>query len=519
MRLTRTPFAVLLAIASCAGLGLGGNNAALIEAAKTGNGKAVQALIKQHADVNTREADGTTALHWAARANDVDTSRALLRAGARADQANRYGVTPLSLAASNGSAAMIEMLLKAGADPNSSLPEGETVLMTAARTGSVEALKLLLAAGADVHARESWVGETALMWAAMENHPEATKLLVESGAEVNARSRSSEIPRLPYPRVGLITMTFPRGGWTPLMYAAREGARDAVRALADCGADLNLADPEGTTALMLAVINANYEVAAALLEKGANPNLADASGMTALYAAVDMHTLAWMQGRPAPRITGELNELDIVGMLLARGADPNASLRAPTLQRQHTVGDASLAAGTTPLMRAAKTGDVKMLRILLEHGADPMLRQRNSTTALMIGTGLGLRNDEDGRDLVTDADLIGGLTLLLTAGMDVNATNDQGQTALHLAAARGADVIVRFLAEQGAKLDAKDRQGLTPLDVALGRGVGGRGGRGGVVRQSTATLLRQLAGGTGAKPDDPVRKADDPIRKADGRAR
>ncbi|PYS38211.1 MAG: hypothetical protein DMG14_18505, partial [Acidobacteria bacterium] len=262
----------------------------LIEAVKAGDAQAVRAILKQRADVNASEADGMTALHWAVRANDMDTMQLLLRSGANAKAANRYGVTPLSLAATNGNAAMIEALIKSGADPNAALPEGETVLMTAA----------LVARGANVNAREKWQEETALMFAAAENNAAAVKVLVEAGADMNVHSKVWNFPEYKYETNGMAVFQLPRGGWTALMYAARQNAMDAAAMLADLKADLNATDPDGTTALQLAILNVHYDLAALLLKKGADPNVADNSGMTALYAAADMRSPAGMMTRPNP---------------------------------------------------------------------------------------------------------------------------------------------------------------------------------------------------------------------------
>jgi uncharacterized protein len=435
----------------------------LIDAIKAGNRQTARAALKQSRDVNTPEADGTTALHWAVRNDDVELARLLLRAGAKADAANRYGLTPLMLAAENGSAAAIDALLSAGASANAALPEGETVLMRAARTGKVEAMRALIARGATVDAREAWQGETALMWAAGQNHGAAVRLLVEAGANVNARSAKKTFPR---PRHG--NSVLPKGEWTPLMFAAREGAVEATRALIESGADLDAVDPDGTTALSYAVINAQFDVAALLLEKGAKPDVPDSAGMTALYAAVDMHTLPWMFGRPDPIVRSTLGSLDIVKLALEKGANPNVRLKNPTIQRYHSAGDQALGEGATPFMRAAKAGDVAVMRLLLQHGARPGALLRNHTTALMIASGYGWRdkNAQTSRDRAPDADIIAAIQQCLDSGLDINAFNDAGETPLHVAVGRSL-AIVKFLVEHGAKADMRDRRGRTPLDLTL----------------------------------------------------
>jgi uncharacterized protein len=439
--------------------------------------------------------DGTTPLHWAVRSGDLQTAERLLRGGASPNTANRNGVTPLLLAAINADAVMVEALLQAGADPNGSLSAGQTVLMTAARTGSATAVRALLAHGADVNAREQVLGETALIWAAAENHAAVIEALVGNGADVNGRSAS---PRFPLPeygdgKSGRLTV-LPRGSWTPLMYAARQNAVDAVRALADAGADLNLIDPDGTTALVIAVINAHYDLADVLLEKGANPDIGDVTGMTPLYAAVDLNSFPDTPGRPAPKPAGALDTVDMVKTLLRHGANPNVRLRAPILVRVHDRGDPTLGEGATPLMRAARKSDVALMRLLIEKGADPKLTTRTGASALLFASGFGGagRFAEYEERQATDAEILEAAVVCLQAGADVNAVNDAGQSALHLAAASRGDAFVRLLADHGARLDLKDRQGRTPLDIATGVGGRGRGGATPVVRDSTAALLRQL---------------------------
>jgi ankyrin repeat protein len=439
----------------------------LADAVKAGDRAAVRTLIQKKADVNAAEADGTTPLHWAVQADDPEMVRLLLSAGASARAANRYGVTPLQVAAVNGNAAVVGDLLKSGADANAVLPEGETILMTAARTGKVEALKVLLDHGADVNARERWFGETPLIWAAAENHAGAVRLLIERGADVNSRSALQKTEKR---RTGQSVLSL--GSWTPLMYAARENAIEAGRALVAARADLNLVDPDGATALVIAIINANYDFAALLVDGGADPNVVDKeAAMGPLYAAIDMHRLAVGHGRPNPRPSGALDAVDIVRRLLASKADPNARLKAPTMQRQHTAGDASLGAGATPFMRAAKSGEVDVLKLLLAAGADPAATMPNHSTALMFAAGLGWRDGSPAApsyDQGTPEDAVEAIKLLLASGADVNATNDNGDTALHIAVTgRGSEAIVRCLVESGANLKAPNKRGQTPLAAAM----------------------------------------------------
>ena len=471
----------------------GGSETRLADAVKSGNLPAVKELLKKHANVNAAETDGTTPLEWAVRADDVEMARLLLGAGANANAANRDGVTALSLAATNRSAAMTDLLLKAGADPKTKLPGGETVLMDAARTGNPDVVRLLLAGGADVNARESTYGENALMWAAAQNHADAARLLLEHGAEVNARAKLLDYPKDRFGLEGVITV-LPRGHWTPLMYAARQGSLATARVLVDAHADLNLTDPDSTTALVLAIINGHYDTAAMLVEKGADPNLADSAGMAALYAAVDMNTLGEVYGRPERTFPNQHSALDLIGMLLAHGANPNAKLLHPTLYRAHTPGEGTLAAGTTPIMRAAKNGDAAAMRLLLAHGADPTLTQKNGTTALMLAAGLGRGLGVFAKDYATDAQMLEGVKVLVARGVDVNAVDAKGDTAVHFAAL-SSDAIVKYLAEHGARLDIRDKQGRTPVDMAMGHGGPGRAGGPPVVRPQTAELIRSLMAG------------------------
>ena len=493
----------------------------LIDAVNRGDHAAVRTLLRDKTLVNQPAADGTTALHFAVQANDAELVKILLAAGANVKTANRYGLRPLTLAAENGSEPVVSLLLKAGADPNTVTDAGEPVLMTAARTGSVDAITRLIAAGADVNARERWFGETALMWAAGENHAAAVQALVRAGADINARSRVIDAPVLEFPRSGGPNSPFPRGGWTALMFAARQGAIDAARALADLGANLNLAalpqtdvplKPEemrsadngvGTSALVFAIINVHYDLAAVLLEKGANPNVLDLAGMGALYAAADMNSLQWVQGRPAPILNDKLDGVDIVRLLLQKGADPNARLKTRPLKRHHDAGSTlNLGEGTTPLMRAARTGDVAVLKALLDGGANPFLTLTDGTNALLLAAGQGyggVRGDGIRIVVPTPEDAAGSVQLLLDRGVDIDSFNTAGNTALHAAINRG-DAVVKVLASRHARL-IKNKAGVTPLDLASGGGAGrggragagrGGGGRGGAApRESTLAILRQ----------------------------
>ena len=519
MRLARVGLLVVLAVA---GLSAAGPAPSIVEAVKSGDREAVRALLRAKADVNKPEADGTTALHYAVQADALDLVTMLVRAGANVKAANRYGIQPITLAATNGSARVLGALIEAGADPNARTEAGEPVLMTAARSGNAEAVQTLLSRGADVKAREQWFGETALMWAASQNHAEVVRALAKAGADVNARSTVLEAPVLEFPRSGGPNSPFPRGGWTALMFAARDGATAAATALAELGANLNdVALPEtdiplkgddltsadrgiGTSALVFAIINSHFDLAAMLLDKGADPNVADVSGMAALYAAVDMNSIQWTQGRPAPIFTDRLDAVDVVKKLLEKGANPNARLKRPPLKRHHDAGTTlNFGEGATPLMRAARTNDVASMKALIDGGANPFATLPDRTTTLMIASGLGyngLRGEAIRIVVPTPEGAVEAATLLLERGVDVNAFNTAGQTALHGAVGRGEPVL-QLLISRGATL-FKNKAGFTPLDIALGQG--GRGGRGGVVREGAAAILRKLAADGGPKAPPPA---------------
>jgi uncharacterized protein len=475
------------------------NAAGIADAAKDDDLAQVRALIQERADVNAPEPDGTTALHWAARNDDIEMAKALIAAGANAKNTDRYGLAPLTLAAQRGSARMLELLISAGADPNTALPQGETALMTAARTGNPDAIKVLLAHGANVNAKEKTLGETALMWAAAENHADAVRVLLSADAGINAASTVLSLAPFKWVTSGMVSTMLPRGGWTALFYAARQGSIEAARVLAEDHADLNFKDPDGATALVIAIINAHFDLANMLLGKGADPNVADETGMAALYAAVDMHTLPPTQGRPPLNLVDNLSGLDLIKSLLAHGANPNARLTKPILGRLHLDGDGGLGDGTTPLMRAAKANDIPVMKALLDGGADPFITQKDYTTVVMLVAGGGAGVGAFAPSLkVTDEGAIQAIQLCLDRGVDINAFNSNGLTAMHRAAARGADKVVKYLAEHGAMLDLKNKAGLTPLDMAMGKN-GGR--RGGTVHESTAALLRSLSG-QGVNPSD-----------------
>lgn len=447
----------------------------------------LRTLLKQHAPVNAAQPDGTTALHWAAHWNDADAVNLLLSAGANAKAANRYGATPLSEAASLGNATIIEALLKAGADPNTRVTgDGETVLMTTARSGNADAVKILLAHGADVNARESYRNQTALMWAAGERHPETVRLLLKAGADwrLEEVSRETKLPKLS--AASSIT-PFARGGMTAFLFTAREGDIETAKVMLENGVDINNVDVDNTNALVVSEMNKKYTFAKFLIDRGADPNIADAHGRTALYAAIDARNEDW-SALPQRKLEDPYPSLDLIKDLIARHADLNAKLTRPLPGRSGMDGgDTSLDEGTTPLMRAARSGDVATMRILLEAGADPELKTKEGSTALLFAAGVGYR---DKQTKGTEAEALEALKICVDGGGDINQKNSRGETALHGAAGRGADMIVKYLVEHGAKLDVKTSRGFTPLDVALGKDQFSLP----VPHDSTVALIRSMGG-------------------------
>lgn len=502
---------LLLAATGTAAAAPAAGAAALLEAAENGQTATALALIRQGADVNAVAGDGTTALMWAVHRDDRTLIDALLRAHARVKAGNAYGATAASEAARFGDVAVIKELLAAGADPDSPNADGETALMLVARAGNVPAAQLLIRHGAHVNARETVRGQTALHWAASQSQADMVKLLLRAHADPNARSmiehdrrQVSSEPRIQWRRPG---------GMTPLLYAARQGCLACVAALLAAGADPNLPDPDGISPLLIATENLHFDVAAYLLKKGANSNQWDWWGRAPLYAAVDMHTLP-TGGRADHLSLDATTSLTMIELLLAAGANPNAQLKLFPPFR--SIGadrgaDLLLTIGTTPLIRAAKAGDTDAIRLLLAHGANPSLPNSLGVTPLMAAAGLGSDEIDTRGAFVTQQEAIAAIGLLLKAGADINVVDNQGQGALHGAAYRGWDDVIRYLVANHADLYARDLRGFTAVDTALGRSDGhGRNHAQFLAHDETAALLKQLM----AAAPRPAGAAAPPMRMA-----
>ena len=466
----------------------------LIEALQRRDADAAHALLRDGVDVNVRRADGATALAWAAHWDDVETAGRLIAAGADPNAANELGVTPLMLASTNRSARMATLLLDAGADARAARPNGETALMHAARAGAADVARALVAHGADVNALTSR-GFSPLIFAAAEGHAAVAGVLVETGADLAARTEAIVPQQRGYrrsaatedgnprrlrenqallisqlPQDGDSEPRRPQGGFTPLLYAAMAGDLDTVRILVSAGADVNETAADGTTPLIVTLQRGieeglwrltggrNQHVAAFLLDHGADPHLSEA-GYTALHVA---------------SATGQH---EAVETLLEHGADPNdTQLWMPQRFINAMIpGDAYLTTGwvsqinATPFMLAAKSVDVPMMRLLIEHGANPLLTAEGGANALMLAAGLAKRHATDvGYFIWEEKQAVEAIALAIELGLDVNAATDRGETALHGATRHAAQDVIRFLVEQGADIEVRTWADQTPLRIAEG---------------------------------------------------
>jgi len=460
-------------------------DARLAEAARMQNGNELRVLLRQGADVNAPEADGATALHWAAHWDDLNTAQSLIDAGAKVNARNELGMTPLLVACANGGAQMIEKLLGAGADPNIAAPDGETALMMAARTSTPDAVGALVAHGANVNASENSRRQTALMWAVAEHRPDIAQVLLAHGADVNARSavmqeliyRENPDPGdennakgQPHPTGEMIA----RGGSTPLLFAARAGDIECAKLLLGAGANVNDAAADGTSALVMAAFSEHGDFAAFLLDHGADPNAAG-SGYTALHIAALTHNR------------------ELLKTLVAHHVDLNARLTKGTPVRRFEddlVLPQSLA-GATPFLVAAHFAEADMMRDLASAGADTRLATANGTTPLMAAVAPDRRSIalRGVRTRKGPSPALEAVQLALQLGGDVNAMNGNGDTALHIAALKGANAIIQLLVAKGARLDARNKLGQTPLGVTQSATLSDSGR---LRLKSTAELLRKL---------------------------
>jgi ankyrin repeat protein len=506
------------------------------DAAANGDVAAVQALIRQKADINAPQADGATALQWAAYRDDAALADVLIAAGANVKLANREGATPLYLASVRGSAPMIEKLLTAGADPNELGPEGETPLMLAARSGNLDAIRVLMNHHADVNAADKLRGTTALMWATEQGHPEAVKLLVEHGANVgsetaidtrNARNNLANTvkqrlnssfgvlgqkrggPGVPpaagkqaeakqaeaKPAAGKpaapqsaaseanvdadFIAFFRRpakkdgGGLTALVYAAREDCLECAKTLIAAGADVNQRTKYGWTPLLVATQNRHYKLGQYLLEHGADPNIANNGGWSPLYIATDNRNI---EGGDYPVRDPDMDHLDFIKLLIAKGANVNARICGVESTPEECKGDSTetrtnftmqwlFEDGATPFLRAAQSGDVELMKLLLEHGANPKIYTAHNVTPLAVAAGIGWVEGvtfEWSPEQSAEA-----VKMCLDLGVDPNVADDEGRTALHGAAHKGRVEVIQLLVDHGANLDAHDGGSRDSVNGAL----------------------------------------------------
>jgi ankyrin repeat protein len=429
----------------------------LPELAEKQDWRAVSAQIADKSDVNAAQADGATALHWAAYHDKAGIVEALLQAGAKANVTNRYGITPLLLACENGSESIVGALLQAGADPQAKRPGGESALMIASRTGRVGAVRALLERGAKVDAQDG-DHQTALMWAASEGHAEVIELLVKHGARIDHRLES---------------------GFTAFLFAAREGRSTAVKTLLQLGADVHDAidtkkstagrdAPTGTSAVLLAVENGHFELAMDLIRAGADPNDMR-NGFTAL------HTITWVRrpphgddeaGQPPPDTHGKLTSLDFIREIVKAGAEMNATLAKGA--KAKAFGAINFH-GATPFLLACRNADLEMMKLLVELGADPHKPNADGSTPLMAAAGLGCYAPDE--EAGTEDECVAACEYLISLGADVNAVDQKNQTAMHGAAYKSLPKVAKLLTAKGARValwNQKNDRGWTPLLIAQG---------------------------------------------------
>lgn len=417
----------------------------LADAVEQKNFAAVQSLLQEELDVNATQGDGSTALHWAAYWDNAELVKSLLEKGADAQAANRLGATPLYLAASNGNTEILQLLLEAGADAKATvLQNEETPLMFAARSGSVDAVRALLDAGADIDAKDSYRGATPLLFAAEQNHADVIELLLERGANPNARTSTivAESRRGP---------AAPTGGLTALMLASRENGIETVKTLLEHKALVNQQSSEGHTALLTAIQNANIEITNMLLDAGADVNLMNDRGWNPLYMAAKMRSLE-KGTMPNPYI--DMNGMyAIIERLVENGANVNARLQADTEVHNSIRSTWLDEAGATPFLRASLCGDLKVMKLLLAHGADPKIATTDGTTALMALAGVGYTKGFM-KDVGSLEESMEAMKILIDSGIDLEAKNDDEVRAIHGAAHKNFVQGIQMLVDAGADLTA-----------------------------------------------------------------
>ena len=433
----------------------------LVDKVRSGEVGAVHTLLDGGTDVNSMTTDGATALMWAVHTDQPALVNLLLEAGADVGISNRYGVGPASLASENGNAVILQRLLQAGVDPNHTLPGGETLLMTAARTGEQSTVRTLLAHGADPNLRETTRGQTALMWAAANNNAAAIRLLTGQGADVNASTDN------PSRSAGRTFAHASPTGFSALMFAVRAGHIDASRALLDAGADVNATVSDGQSALVVATANANWELAAYLLDRGADATAA-AAGWNALHQTVRTRRMNLAFGTPGPFSSGTLDSIDLIKRLLDAGVDVNARMTRNGMRDGQRNRFNRL--GATAFMLAAKVTDVEAMRLLLEAGANPTIPSADGTTPLMVAAGLHIWNPgEDGGSFTgQEEEVLEAVRICIEGDNDVNARNYRGETALHGVGFRGVNIVLDYLVEQGANMNALTEDGWSALAIARG---------------------------------------------------
>jgi len=464
-------------------IGFAAGESLLVDAAKRHDTTAVRGLVAKRANVNEMSRDGSTALLWAAYHSDVAMARALIAAGANPNLANKYGITPLLQASRTGADEVVQALLRAGADPALAHPEGETALMAASFAGSLPTVRLLLEANADVNAVDSYQKQTALMRAAAEGHTEVIQALLDAKADPNKKAHVTELEERKH-------ADHATGGFTALMFAARNGHEAAIRALIKGGADPKLTNGDGATPTIIAIVNDRFDLAKTLVELGADPN--DGS----LYFAVDMHdATSDMRARDGSRLRADhdntLGALDLVKFLLDRGADPNKPFVGQLHSYTLCCGDE---VNSSPFYRAAVAADVEALKAMIAKGAKiewsptevkkegrggagrgmnanvgktPLMMALNGGRGAAFGGGPGFdRLGPPPFRETSNREPLEAIKVLLAAGADPNAKDPTGATMLHQAVTARQVAIIRELVAKGAKLDAVNKDNLTPLLLA-----------------------------------------------------